>query len=74
MNWLFKKRSRVDLIESAAIKFTYAITQDLEEFDVIEQAKILKRANVLLLERFSDKYDAAYAAQQEVLTAKEILK
>lgn len=74
MSWIFKKRSRVDLIESAAIKFTSAITQDLADFDVIEQAKILKRANVLLLERFTDKYDAAYASQQQVLNAKEILK
>lgn len=71
---LFKKRSRVDLIESAANKFCANIVNDLAEFTEVEQAKIVKRMNVIFLQRFSDAYDEAYKKQQSILEAKELIK
>lgn len=71
---IFKKRSRVDLIDMAASKAVSNIVDDLNNFTEIEQAKIVKRVNTVFLQRFTDGYDEAHQQQQNILTAKDLLK
>lgn len=71
---LFKKRSRVDLIEATAIKTAFNIVNDLNNFTEVEQAKIVKRISTIFIQRFTDSYDEAYKTQQTILEAKELIK